>query len=217
MRVLIAGAGRVGSHLAKRLVSEGHEVVVVDKDEERCARLSAEVDALVIRGDVVSISVLSEAGVDRADAVVAVTGEDQVNILTCLIAKEFGVRKTIARVSDLRLARIAERLGVQRTVTPEIVTAEHIATLIGGALPITEVLVAGEGFKLLSVPIHPASPAVGRRLGELPKHADWVVVAVQEDDRLVQPTNDYIFKEGDKIIVLARSEAVGDVKRFFSR
>jgi len=212
------GGGKVGTLLSKRLIDAGHEVVIVEQSEDRCRMLSEELDATVVKGDAANIEVLENVGLEGTDALAAVTGHDEVNILVGLIAKEYGVPRIVVRVSDRKLARMAERLGLTKAVTPEDITAEHIASLLLREPLLSEFSRATSTsgtFSLLEFTITSSSLVVDRRLSEVPAGGDWLIVAVLRNDQLRPPDPNLELKEGDRVLVLARAEAVEDVKRIF--
>ncbi len=218
MRVVVVGGGKVGTLLSKRLIDAGHEVVIVEQSEDRCRMLSEELDATVVKGDAANIEVLENVGLEGTDALAAVTGHDEVNILVGLIAKEYGVPRIVVRVSDRKLARMAERLGLTKAVTPEDITAEHIASLLLREPLLSEFSRATSTsgtFSLLEFTITSSSLVVDRRLSEVPAGGDWLIVAVLRNDQLRPPDPNLELKEGDRVLVLARAEAVEDVKRIF--
>ncbi|RLF14573.1 MAG: TrkA family potassium uptake protein, partial [Thermoprotei archaeon] len=151
MRIVVVGAGKIGSNLAKMLIERGNEVIIIDYDEERCSKLSAEVDALIIKGDATKLETLRDAEVDKADVFIAVTDRDEVNVLSCLIAKQMGSTRTIARVGDSRLIEVVEALGVERAICPELVTARLLSDLVTGRYGVSELLTSEGGFKLLDI------------------------------------------------------------------
>ncbi|MCX8204521.1 MAG: NAD-binding protein [Candidatus Nezhaarchaeota archaeon] len=204
MRVIIAGAGRIGASLAKTLAGRGNEVVVVDIDKERCARLSAEVDALVIVGDATKPETLRDAGADRADVFVAVTDRDEVNVLSCLIARQLGSARAIAKVGDPSLIELAEGLGIERAICPELVTAKLLSSIISGTYGLAELLASGGQLVLVEVAIPPSSPAAGKPLRDLPRSGSWVIVAVRDKEELLKPTDDLELREGMKVVALMR-------------
>jgi trk system potassium uptake protein TrkA len=219
LRIIVVGGGRVGSLLSKKLIDAGHEVVIIELDEDKCRALSEELDATVIKGDAVHMEVLESAGLEEANALAAVTGYDEVNILVGLIAKEYGVPRIVVRVSDKRLVRMAERLGLTKAVAPEDITAEHIAFLLLREPLLSEFSKAttfSGAFSLLELTITPSSLVVDRKLSEIPASDDWLVLAVLKDGKLKSPDPNLELKEGDKVLVLARAEVVEDVKRIFA-
>ncbi|MDI9619528.1 MAG: TrkA family potassium uptake protein [Candidatus Nezhaarchaeota archaeon] len=218
MRIIVAGGGRVGSLLSRKLIEAGHEVIIIEINETRCRELSEELDATVIKGDVANINTLESAGIDKADAVAAVTKHDEVNVLMGLIAREYGIQNIIVRVSDKKLAEIAERLGITRAVAPEEIAAEHIASIIMREPLLSEFVKAttpSGSFSLLEITITSNSLVVDRKLSELPMDGDWLVVALLEDGKLKAPEGDLKLREGDRVLVLARTEVLDDVQRLF--
>ena len=99
MYIIIAGIGRVGYTLAKSLSEKGHDIVLIDIDKNVCKKASADIDALVINGDCTKTKTLEEAGIEDADIYIAVTGKEEVNLMSSLLAKSYGINKTIARIS----------------------------------------------------------------------------------------------------------------------
>ncbi len=118
MYVLIAGGGKVGSNLAVALLQVGHEVTLVDNDRERYSLLEEKFEHVIRFGDATELFVLERAGVERADLVIAVTGDDEDNIIVCQVAKEkYGVPKVIARVNDPRNQPHFDMVGITMTVS----------------------------------------------------------------------------------------------------
>lgn len=130
MKVIIVGAGKLGEMLIRELKFTRHEVAVMDYNEQKCTEISQEHDVLVFKGDVTNMDDLNEVKVRDYDLFISTTGGDEKNILGCLIAKDLGVKRVIARVSDPRLSRIAEKLGITHTICPEIAAAEKILAIV---------------------------------------------------------------------------------------
>jgi trk system potassium uptake protein TrkA len=216
LRVVVAGAGRLGSSLAKMLVEEGHQVTIVDSDEGRCSKLSAELDALVIKGDAAKLEVLKDAEVDKADVFIATTDRDEVNLVSCLLAKRLGSPRVIARVGDPALIRVAEELGIERALCPELVTAKLLSSLVSRGYGLAQLLAAGEEFSLLEVAVSPSSPFVGRSVKEVAGPPSSVILAVVEGGEVLKAEGDLKLREGQKLIVLARRGSEEEVKSFFT-
>ena len=118
MYVVIVGGGRVGRDIAELLLPEGHDVVILDTDEETCNLLTREYDALVIKGDGTDIEYLKEAGVNKADALLAVTGDDKVNLIVCQLAQKlFNVPKVVGRINDPKNEAVFSTLDIKNTVS----------------------------------------------------------------------------------------------------
>jgi trk system potassium uptake protein len=124
VRILILGAGDVGFHLAQQLSEENHDVVVIEQDRERVRSIQDSMDALVIEGNGASLTTLEQAGIARTDLLLAVTSQDEINLMACLSASQYEVPKRIARVSkpdyyDHTGILPPERLGVDLMINPE--------------------------------------------------------------------------------------------------
>ncbi len=214
MYIIIVGGGKVGYHLSRSLLESGHEVLLVEKNPLRAAFLSDELGAdHVWLGNGCDSSTFEQIGLNRADAVVAVTGDDEDNLVICLLAKKkFGVPRTIARINNPRNAKIFTRLGVDVTVS----TTEIIEAQIERALPIPSlvnllVLKKG-GVELVEGKVAPGSPADGRRIRELGIPDDALIVIVVRDDQTFVPYGDTILKAGDEILAVASSQSMEVLK-----
>src|SRR3989337_250941 len=119
MYVIVVGGGKVGYYLAKELVEEGtHEVLVIEKDGAKCGRIAEELGDIVLRGDGCEAATMEIAGFGRADMVIAVTGDDEDNLVSCQVAKvKFSVPRTIARINNPKNEEIFRRLGIDTTVS----------------------------------------------------------------------------------------------------
>ena len=135
MRVLIIGAGEVGSHLAKIFSKEGHQVVMIEPDREKISRAEELLDIMVVKGSGSSVETLVEAGIKDAKLVIAVSAIDEVNIIACMLAEKFGVPQKIARVRNQEFTNpnavlTPEQLGIDMIINPELETAHEIYRLI---------------------------------------------------------------------------------------
>src|SRR5215469_10666581 len=119
MYILIGGGGQVGYYLTKGLLEQGHEVLLLEKDSRRMAQLTEELGTAVARGDACEARTLADVGCDRADMVIAVTGDDEDNLVICQVAKvRFHVQRTIARVNNPRNDDVFVKLGIDVTISP---------------------------------------------------------------------------------------------------
>lgn len=133
MKIIIVGCGKVGVSLAERLSAEGHDLVMVDMNPQKVEHLSNQFDALGIVGNGASFNIQQEAGVENADLFIAVTGEDELNLLCCLMAKKTGHCDTIARVRNplynKEIRFIQEKLGLSMIINPELTAARDLKAL----------------------------------------------------------------------------------------
>src|SRR6266446_7493551 len=132
MYIIIGGGGDIGYYLAKSLLNQGHEVLLLEKGASRYQALNEELGPAVIRGDACEARTMEEVGANRADVIIAVTGDDEDNLVICKMAKKrFNVARTIARVNNPKHAEIFQKLGIDITVSP----TRSILSLIEAELP----------------------------------------------------------------------------------
>ncbi len=210
MRVIVVGGGKVGYYLVRTLHEKGHEVSVIESDPERAAYLAERLPGLVILGDGTNPSNLADAGADRADVVATVTGLDEVNLVSCQVARrEFGVARTIARVNNPKNEAILQRLGVDIAVS----STSAIANLVereAGFEALRELLTIHRGQAVLvEAVLEPDDPAAGRTVGEIAHllPSDSVLVAVVRGEKILFPRGDTVLLPRDGVLALTSIEA----------
>lgn len=216
MRIIIVGAGAVGSYLAERLSSEGQDVVVIEDDERRAAQLQEGIDALVLHGNGASSHMLEEAGAEKADLVIAVSNSDGANVLACFTAKELGSATTIARIEDPEIREGADRLGVDVVIDPSATAAEELVGIVGlgGASELVHfadgqlVMVGG-----LVAPKAPLTNGPLRQLRLRQAEWGWVVAALVRDGRTIVAHGDTMVRAGDHALVMTTDDHVDDATR----
>ena len=129
MKIIIAGAGDVGFHLAKLLASESHDIYLLDKSEERLSAVSSQIDVFTIAGDAKSVEIMEQELISTCDLLIAVTSSEETNLLTCIIGKKLGAKRTIARINDVNIIKenresFYNELGIDTLISPT-----HLATL----------------------------------------------------------------------------------------
>ena len=217
MRIVIVGAGRVGSHLAKSMARK-HEVVIIEVDEERARQLSLEIDARIFRGDITRIETIKDAEVGKADIFLALTDHDETNLLACMLAKGKGVPRLMSRISDPGLAETFQQLGIEESICPEIVASNVIEGMISGYDVFSRILSSrtSEG-RLLTIAVQKGSKAQGKTLKELYVPATTAVVAIREKDSFMIPHEDAVLVEGQSILFLAPARDVERLRDIFER
>ncbi len=208
MRIVIIGAGQVGSYLAQRLSQEGQDVVVIESSAARARDLQAMVDCLVITGSGTSQEVLKEARLDDADLLIAVTSSDAVNVLACYAGARFGVARTVARVEDPDLKGELELLGVDVVIDPNAALAHDLQQLVlrGG---VSESIEFADGeLVLIGGYIPEGAPVAGTRLEELRDQVsgwDWIVAAIVRNGETMVARGDNVIEEGDHVLIMAKT------------
>ena len=216
MRIIIVGAGAVGSYLAERLSAEGQDVVVIEYDEKRATQLQESIDALVLTGNGASKHLLEEAEADKSDLLIAVSNSDGANVLACFTATELGTKTTIARIEDPELREGADRLGVDVVIDPSATTAEELVSIvgIGGA---SEVIQFADG-KLVMVGgiVSPNAAITDGPLRDLRiRQAEWgwVVAALVRDGRTIVAHGDTVVRAGDHDLLMTTDDRVAEATR----
>ena len=218
MRVVIAGAGKVGTYIASELQGDGHTVVLVEQDGDLVARLKAANDPAGVDwvvADACEVSELAEAGLDTADVVAAVTGDDEDNLVISLLAKqEFGVERVVARVNNPKNEwMFDDAWGVDVSVsTPHLLTALVEEAVSVGSL-VRLLSFEGGNARLSEVTLADSSPALNREIVDLGLPRDSTVVAVIRQDHVIVPRGDTLLIEGDEVLVLVTNESEEDLKK----
>ena len=214
MYVVIVGGGQTGSRLAKRLADRGNNVVVVEKDEKRAHELAAELDVLAIAGNGADIDVLKDAGVDKADVLVALTQADEVNLMACELAKKMGVSRVISRVNDEKHVKMFEELGVDVAIG-----------IISAAVMLFEKAVSGPGVsgllgigggkgEVVEVTVKANSKAVGKKIKDIRVPKGVTLAMITRGDELIPPRGETEIWAGDLVTVVGKSGDVLKVTRF---
>lgn len=206
--VVIAGGGRVGSHLAKMLVAEGRDVVVIDNDSSVCDKLAGEINALVICGNASDKKTLEDAGVKKADVFAAVMGNDSENIVAAQLAKlSYKVPLVLARVEDMDRAKMLRNMGIDLIINPSHVAAMAFENAI--ALPGTiSILISETITRAVEVNISDKSKAVGKRIKDLTLAPDCVIAAIYRGAKLIIPHGGTILKADDIVALIGKDKAI---------
>lgn len=218
MRVVIAGAGNVGQYIASDLLGAGHEIALIEQDRAVVERadLPSEIEWYV--ADACEVASLRVAKLEEADVVVAVTGDDEDNLVVSLLAKqEFGVPRVIARVNHPNNHWLFnENWGVDMCVsTPHLITAlVEEAVTVGRLVRILSL--RRDQARLVEVRLAEDSPAVDVALKDVDVPRDATFVAVVRDDHVVMPRGDTVFEAGDEVLALVTPESEEDVRRILT-
>jgi trk system potassium uptake protein TrkA len=208
MYIIIVGGGRLGYYLLKALLKEGHEVLVLEKDARICKTITDELGSVCFRGDGCEAATLAEVGTGRADMLVAVTGDDEDNLVACQIAKhKHNVPRTIARIRNPSNAILFKKLGVDVTVNSTDLIIEAIEHEVP-THPVTQLLTLDEkGLVIVDVKISPESTTVGKAVKDLnlPKESKLALIIPSEGNAHV-PIAHTVLKAGDQIIAITPSD-----------
>ncbi|MFW6375728.1 MAG: NAD-binding protein [Thermoplasmatota archaeon] len=214
MYVVIIGGGRVGKDLARLLLPEGHDVVLMEKDEELAESLSKQFDALVIEGDGTDLEYLKDAGVNKADVMVAVTGDDKSNLIACQLANNiFKVPMVIGRVNDPKNENVFTKLGVENTVSTTRASAMQIKNNIGDTKTI--LTLGGKEAELLEITVKDNSPITHKKIKNAGLPKGVIIADIMRGDRSIIPDGETILKPDDIVTMLVRMNVVNEVKKLF--
>jgi len=209
MYIIIVGGGKIGYYLSKALLDEGHEVLVVEKDAARRDLICGELGSICVRGDGCEATTLGEVGTGRADMLIAVTGDDEDNLVSCQVAKhKFNVPRTIARISNPKNEAIFKKLGIDVTVSSTNVILENIEEEVP-THPLTHLLtIRDKGLEIVEVKIPSDSTSVGKAVKELRLPPESVLSLIISKERRPQiATPDSVIQAEDQIIAVTPSDS----------
>ncbi|HYM56923.1 MAG TPA: TrkA family potassium uptake protein [Solirubrobacteraceae bacterium] len=201
--VIIAGAGKVGWNLARELIEKGHEVTLVEQDRRRYLTVEQELEHAIQYGDATELWVLERAGIQRAGLVVAVTGDDEDNLLICQVAKEkYLCERIIARVNNPRNLEHFKLLGIQ----PAVSATDLILRLIEHEVPrygLVHLLdLPEEHLEIIELTVSDEAPAAGRSVADISMPEGSLVISVLRDGRGFVPKADTVVEAGDEVLIV---------------
>ena len=217
MYIIVAGAGKVGWNLARELLEKGHEVRLVEADRDRYTTVQQEFEHNIQYGDASELWVLERAGIGRASLVIAVTGDDEDNMLICQVAKEkYGVERIIARVNNPRNREHFELLGVK----PWISATDLILRLIEHEVPeygLVHLLdLPEQQLEIIEMLLPEGSKAAGRRVGALDLPEGSLLISVLRSGRGFVPGPNTVLEPGDEVLAVLDPTVEGDLTAHFA-
>lgn len=218
MFVLIVGGGKVGSHLAKTLAAEGHQVTIVEVDSDRCAVLEDLMDGVrIICGDGDEPYVLDEADARNADALVAATGHDEDNLVVALLGKmEYDSPLTVGRINNPANAWLfTERFGVDVPVSNTAIMADVLKSVSLGDI-VTMLRLQADNMVIDEIVLPAAAHAVGRKLSELALPEGAQVMAIVSAGSVVVPRGETVLSAGDELLILTKTEHEAELRKVFA-
>ncbi|PIU25841.1 MAG: Trk system potassium transporter TrkA [Candidatus Infernicultor aquiphilus] len=221
MKIIVIGAGKVGCQIAQTLSSENHDIVIIEKDNIIQQSAQNSLDAMVILGNGANVLTLEEAGIKQTDMLIAVTSSDEVNMLACMIAKQFGVPKKIARIRNPEYLHTSilsrEKLGIDFAINPERATAKEIVKLFKSPINVSQVQDFAEGkVKLIEFNIEKYFPFLNQQLKNISFKYPVLVAAIYRDNKIIIPDGEEKIIVGDNLYVLVEKDNFLGLNEFFN-
>jgi len=223
MKILIIGDGKLGYSLAENLSKENNDVTIIDKDTEALKKAEESLDVMCIRGNGVSVKTLLEAGVDRADLLIAAMASDELNMVCCLAGKKLGAARTVARIRDheyaSELSLLKERVGLDMVINPEQAVADEIARIFRYPSAVDVENFSRGKVDMVGIRVTPNTPVVGLKLRDLPKKAagSILICAVVRNDEVIIPNGDFKIEDGDVVYVIGKPSNVYGLYKYMGQ
>ena len=222
MKIIIAGAGDVGCHLARMLSGDNHERTVIESDRKLLEDVSAVADLLTVEGDCTSFATLRKAIVRKADLFIAVNHEEERNIISAILAKQMGAKKSIARIDhneylEPNNKEVFINLGIDYLFYPEKIAARQVIKLLGHTATTEYVDFSNGKLSLVVFRLDPASELVGHTLlsfTEKQQPLSYRTVAITRDGRTIIPHGNDTYMEGDMVYIITKEDSVKEVMAF---
>ena len=221
MKIIIAGAGEVGFHLAKLLSFESQDITLIDTSRESLAYADSHLDIRVIRGDATSISVLKDSKVDRTDLVIAVTSSETTNITVCVLAKQLGAKRTIARISNTEFLDKKDevgftKFGIDELISPESLAAQEIELLLRQSAFTDTYQFEDGALTMIGLILSRTAAFIGKTVSEVGTaftNLECVPIAIQRygTQYTLIPRGDTLFKEGDRVYFTTTPSGVDEI------
>lgn len=214
MYIIIMGGGRVGLSLADLLINDGYDITIIESREELCNKASVELDAMVICGNGTDTKILEEANIDEADVFVASTGNDEANLLSCVLVKEYNVPKIIARVSNTDHEEAFKKVGIDEVISPERTAAGFLEKVITRP-HVADLTAFGEGeAEILDMKIR-NQKMFGRPISDFSPTKDYIIIARYGPNGLEIPRPNDILGNGERISILVKTKAIEKAEKRF--
>lgn len=219
MKIVIAGAGAVGTHLATWLSSESHDITIIDHDPDCLQSVDQNIDAIAISGEVTDFRILQNARVEEADLFISVTSVEEANILSAIYAKRLGAKKTIARISQMQYLTRANilnirDLGIDELISPESLAAREVRHLINTNAASESIEFENGKINLLGLDIEEKAAIVGKtmaQIAEMSPQRDYIVVAIRRDQQTIIPKGDTVVHANDHLFVITHATGMEQV------
>ncbi len=214
-KVMIMGGSKIGYHAARRL-GKKYDLKLVEKEREKCYSLAEMLpDTLVVNGDATDVEVLKEEGINEMDAFIAVTGNSETNIISCLLAKNFGVNKTIALVENMDYIHISQNIGVDTMINKKLIAANFISRYVRQGQVISLTGIHGVNAEIMEFEVPSGSKISEREIKRLGFPDEAIIGGVIRKGEPKTITGDFRILPGDRVVVLCLPECIHQVESYF--
>ena len=219
MKIIIAGAGNVGFHLAKMLSSEAQDIYLLDKNEDRLQFVASQIDVFTIHGDAKSIEVMEMAAVSSCDLIIAVTSSEETNMLVCMLAKKFGAKRTIARINDVDIIKnnkeyYYNELGIDTLISPTHLATMEIERLIHRAVFTDDLEFENGKLTVFGICVDKNSPLVDKTIKEnsnLNPKLSFKPIALHRNEETIMINNDTVLLSNDIVYFISNPESIDTI------
>lgn len=213
-RVMIAGGGRIGFYVAKYLEEQGVNVKIVERNEERCEEIAAELEkTVVLAGNVSDKELLAEENISDTDCFIAVTNDDEANILSSLLAKQMGARKVITVLNSPSYISLISKVGIDVPISPRTTTVSSILQYVRKGKVLSVTSIHEEDAEAIEVVALETSDIVNRPLKELKEPKGAIIGAIEREGRVIIPRGEDMVLPGDKVLIFTQRSSIPDVEK----
>ena len=214
--LMILGGSRVGFHAAK-ILSNKYNVKLIEKDSQKCFELADELpDAMVINGDGRNVELLEEESINEMDAFIAVTGDSETNIISCLVAKKLGVKKTIAMVENMDYIHLSQSIGVDTMINKKLIAANFIFRHVRQGEIVSITSIHGVNAEILEFEVQENSKITQHQLRNLQFPKSAIIGGVIRDGKGLTTPGNFRFQAKDRVVVLSKPECIKKVESYFT-
>jgi trk system potassium uptake protein TrkA len=221
MRIVIAGAGEVGTHLAKMLSNENHEIIIIDPEDDRLDPIKSSLDVLTVTGSATSIKILRDILQKKTDLFIAVTHSEDTNVTASILARRFGAHKTIARIDNIdyleqSTPEFFRTLGIDSLIYPELIAAREVLGLLHETGTSEFMEFSGGQLSMYVQRLDENAPIINKSLAEIAvtnKTDKYRAVAIKRNDKTIIPRGNEQFQLGDLVYVITTREGIDEMMK----
>ena len=212
MYAIIMGGGRVGRALANLLIDNGADITLIESDEALCNEVASDLDALVIHGNGTSSKLLEETNIEDADCFIATTGNDEANLLSCILVRKYNVETIVARVSNPDHEEAFKEVGIDKVISPEISAARDLAQYVTNPR-VSKLTTLGEGDAEIIEMTITNDKVIGKRFRDVSPDKDFIIIATYKQGKLFIPQPDDTINRGEKVSLLLKRGTLRKVSK----